>query len=113
MFDWSTKIDDVQLDIMQRVDQVPVPEGANKPRFMKFDPSQFPVIQLSLRATAEDTDIRKIAEQLETELRRTKGVASVSVSGQLMEEVQIIVDQKKLVANGLEQADIVQDDSGK
>ena len=51
MFDWSTKIDDVQLDIMQRVDQVPVPEGANKPRFMKFDPSQFPVIQLSLQAT--------------------------------------------------------------
>ncbi len=107
MFDWSTKIDEVQLDIMQRVDQVPVPEGATKPRFMKFDPSQFPVIQLSLRATAEDTDIRKIAEQLETELRRTKGVASVSVSGQLIEEVQIIVDQKKLVANGLEQADIV------
>ena len=50
---------------------------------MKFDPSQFPVIQLSLRATAEDSDIRKIAEQLETELRRTKGVASVSVSGKL------------------------------
>ncbi|QNK87130.1 efflux RND transporter permease subunit [Sporosarcina sp. resist] len=107
MFDWSTKIDDVQLDIMQRVDQIPVPEGATKPRFMKFDPSQFPVIQLSLRATADDTDIRKIADQLETELRRTKGVASVSVSGQLIEEVQIIMDQNKLVANGLEQADIV------
>ncbi|MBE1557060.1 efflux RND transporter permease subunit [Sporosarcina limicola] len=108
MFDWSTKIDDVQLDIMQRVDQVPVPEGANNPRFMKFNPSQFPVIQLSLRAKAEGSDIRKIAEQLETELRRTKGVANVSVSGQLMEEVQIILDQKKLEANGLAQSDIVQ-----
>src|SRR4051794_36503145 len=32
LFDWSTNIDDVQLDIMQRVDQVPVPEGATKPR---------------------------------------------------------------------------------
>ncbi len=51
MFDWSTKIDDVQMDIMQRVDQVPMPEGANEPRLIKFDPSQFPVIQLSLRAT--------------------------------------------------------------
>jgi len=108
MFDWSTNIDEVQLDIMQRVDQVPVPDGANKPRFMKFDPSQFPVIQMSLRATTEDVDVRKIAEQLETELRRTKGVASVSVSGQLMEEVQIILDQNKIVANGLDQAGIVQ-----
>ena len=32
---------------------------------MKFDPSQFPVIQLSLRATTDEADIRKIAEQLE------------------------------------------------
>ena len=108
MFDWSTNIDDVQLDIMQRVDQVPVPEGANKPRFMKFDPAQFPVIQLSLRATTEEADVRKIAEQLETELRRTQGVASVTVSGKLVEEVQIILDQKKLEENGLVQADIVQ-----
>ncbi|WP_203246050.1 efflux RND transporter permease subunit [Sporosarcina beigongshangi] len=108
MFDWSTNIDDVQLDIMQRVDQVPVPEGANKPRFMKFDPSQFPVIQLSLRATTDEADIRKIAEQLETELRRTEGVASVTVSGKLVEEVQIILDQQKLESNGLIQSDIVQ-----
>ncbi|WP_124071149.1 efflux RND transporter permease subunit [Filibacter tadaridae] len=108
MFDWSTNIDEVQLDIMQRIDQVPVPEGAEKPRFMKFDPAQFPVIQLSLRATTEDTDIRRIAEQLETELRRTKGVASVTISGQLMEEVQIILDAKKLEDNGLVQSDVVQ-----
>ncbi|WP_342510072.1 efflux RND transporter permease subunit [Sporosarcina sp. FSL K6-2383] len=108
MFDWSTNIDDVQLDIMQRVDQVPVPEGANKPRFMKFDPSQFPVIQLSLRATTDEADIRKIAEQLETELRRTEGVASVTVSGKLVEEVQIILDQQKLESNGLVQSDVVQ-----
>ena len=108
LFDWSTNIDDVQLDIMQRVDQVPVPEGATKPRFMKFDPSQFPVIQLSLQATTGATDVRLIAEQLETELRRTEGVASVSVSGKLVEEVQIILDQKQLEVNGLVQSDVVQ-----
>lgn len=108
MFDWSTKIDDVQMDILQRVDSIPVPEGANKPRFLKFDPSQFPVIQLSLRATSENTDIRVIADQLEQELRRTKGVASVTVSGQLTEEVQITLNESKLTDYGLEQADVVQ-----
>lgn len=108
MFDWSTNIDDVQLDIMQRIDQVQIPEGANAPRFMKFDPAQFPVIQLSLRTTSEEADIRNIAEQLETELRRTKGVASVTVTGKLVEEVQVILDQKKLEEFGLVQSDIVQ-----
>ena len=85
-----------------------VPDGANKPTLLKFDPAQFPVIQLSLRATAEDADIRVMAEQLEQELRRTKGVASVTVSGQLMEEVQITLDRKKLKRMDLAQADIVQ-----
>ncbi|MHA6258517.1 efflux RND transporter permease subunit [Sporosarcina sp. CAU 1771] len=108
MFDWETSIDDVQMDIMQRIDQVPVPDGANKPRFLKFDPAQFPVIQLSLRTTSEDVDIRVLAEQLELELRRTNGVASVSVSGQLMEEVLITIDQKKMETNGLAQEDVVQ-----
>lgn len=108
MFDWSTKIDDVQMDIMQRIDQVPMPDGANPPRLLKFDPAQFPVIQLSLRAPSEATDIRVLAERLELELRRTKGVANVSVSGQFMEEVLITLDQKKLETNGLAQADIVQ-----
>ena len=108
MFDWSTKIDDVQMDIMQRIDQVPVPEGANAPRFLKFDPAQFPVIQLSLRATDAESDIRLLAEKLEQELRRTQGVASVTTSGKLVEEVQITLDEKKLTANGLIQSDIVQ-----
>ncbi|MEZ7171217.1 efflux RND transporter permease subunit [Sporosarcina sp. OR05] len=108
MFDWSTKIDDVQLDILQRIDQVPIPEGSNAPRFMKFDPSQFPVIQLSLRTSAEDADIRNLAEQLEKELRRTEGVASVTVSGKLVEEVQVVLDQNKLGSYGLVQSDVVQ-----
>lgn len=108
MFDWSTKIDDVQMDIMQRIDQVPVPDGANSPRFMKFDPSQFPVIQLSLRAEAKDIDLHKLSEDLERELRRTKGVASVTVSGEVVEEIKIDLDQKKLEKNGLTQQDVVQ-----
>ena len=78
------------------------------PRFMKFDPAQFPVIQLSLRTSSAETDIREIAERLETELRRTKGVASVTVTGKLVEEVQVILDQKKLEEFGVVQSDIVQ-----
>ncbi|MDW0109400.1 efflux RND transporter permease subunit [Sporosarcina aquimarina] len=108
MFDWSADIDDVQLDILQRIDQVPVPEGADKPRFMKFDPSQFPVIQLALKTGSKDVDIRKIAEDLEKQLRQTEGVASVSVSGKLVEEIQVILDEKKLQANGLTQAEVLQ-----
>ncbi|MGB3262295.1 efflux RND transporter permease subunit [Paenisporosarcina sp.] len=107
-FDWSTNIDDVQSDIMQRIHQTPVPDESQKPRFLKFDPAQFPIIQLSLRAPENGGDVRAIAEQLEKELRRTDGVASVNVSGALIEEVQILLDQQKLEEKGLAQSDIVQ-----
>uniref|UniRef100_UPI0026144662 efflux RND transporter permease subunit n=1 Tax=Sporosarcina sp. TaxID=49982 RepID=UPI0026144662 len=107
-FDWSSTIDDVQMDILQRIDQVQVPDGANKPRFMKFDPSQFPVIQLSLRTDDAKADIRSIAEDLEKELRRIDGVASVNVSGKIIEDVQVILDPDKLKEHGLGQSDVVQ-----
>lgn len=107
-FDWSTNMDDVQTDILQRIDLVPLPEDAERPSFLKFDPSQFPIIQLALAAESEDVDIRQIAESLEQELQRTEGVASVTVSGEIIEEVQIELDAQKLEQNNLTQNDVMQ-----
>lgn len=107
-FNWSTNIKDIQLDILQRIDMTPLPEGAQKPSFLKFDPAQFPVIQLALRADNTEADVRVLADALEQELRRTDGVASVNVSGQVVEEINIILKPEVLKDKGLTQADIVQ-----
>lgn len=107
-FDWSTNIDDVQTDIMQRIDQTPIPDDSNKPQFFKFDPSQFPVIQLAVRAAEGGEDVRVLAEELETELLQTEGVASVNISGSLTEQILISLDQELLEEKGLQQSDIVQ-----
>lgn len=107
-FDWSTDMNDVQADILQRIDLTPIPEDSNPPRFLKFDPAQFPVIQLALRATEANEDVRVLAEELETELLQTEGVANVNISGSLIEEIQVLLNQKELEAKGLQQSDIVQ-----
>ena len=107
-FNWSTDMDKVQTDILQRIDLVPVPDDAGKPTFLKFDPSQFPVIQLALAAQNDTVDVRQIAESLEQELKRTDGVASVTVSGKIVEEIQIELDPAKLEQQNLTQADVVQ-----
>ncbi|TWT28018.1 efflux RND transporter permease subunit [Planomicrobium sp. CPCC 101110] len=107
-FDWSTNIDDVQADIMQRIDQTIIPEDSNKPQFFKFDPAQFPIIQLAIRASESGEDVRVLAEELETELLQTEGVANVNISGSLIEEIQVSLDQAKLEERGLQQSDIVQ-----
>ena len=107
-FDWSTDIQKVQTDVMQRIDLARLPNDVQKPSFLKFDPSQFPVIQLSLHAENTDVDIRTLAESLEKELRRTDGVASVNISGKLIEEIQVELDDTLLVERGLTQSDVVQ-----
>ena len=107
-FNWSTDMDKVQTDILQRIDVVPLPDDAGRPSFLKFDPSQFPVIQLALAAQNDTVDVRQIAESLEQELKRTDGVASVTVSGKIIEEIQIELDPAKLEAQNLTQADVVQ-----
>lgn len=106
-FDWSTNIKDIQSEVLQRLDLVSLPDEAIA-NFLKFDPSQLPIIQLALRAENQDTDIRKIAEQLELELQRQDGVASVTVSGKIIEEIQIALNAEALEERGLTQAEVVQ-----
>ncbi len=106
-FTWSTQISDVQNDILQRIDQTSVPSDASKPRLLKFDPSQFPVIQLSLKSDTDEESLRKLADQLTTELTRVEGVANVNVTGKLIEEINITLDQAKLKQYNLAQSDIV------
>ncbi|MEW9503146.1 efflux RND transporter permease subunit [Jeotgalibacillus marinus] len=106
-FSFATDIDKAEQDIQRAIQQVQVPDDANDPRVLRFDPSQFPVIQLSLRSSDETTDIRTLAEELELELTRTEGVASVDVSNSLAEEVRILLDQQQLEEFGLTQSDVL------
>lgn len=107
-FDWSSNMDELQYEVLQRLDLIELPDGVGKPSFLKFDPSQFPIIQLALEAESDEVDVRTIAEELEQELKRTEGVASVTVSGKIIEEVRIELDSKALEEQGLTQSDIVQ-----
>lgn len=106
-FSWTTNIDDIQDEVIQRLDMAPLPDDAEKPRFLKFDPSQFPIIQLSLSSDQDEESLRELAEELELELTKVDGVASVNLSGTSVQEVRVELDQEKLRTYKLSQSDIV------
>lgn len=106
-FSWSTDMDEVQNDVLQRIGQTPMPEGAGEPQFLKFDPSQFPIIQLSLQS-GEETDLEGLAETLQADLSSVEGVANVNVTGITADEIIVELDEAKLENYGIGQADIVQ-----
>ncbi|MFE8703611.1 efflux RND transporter permease subunit [Cytobacillus sp. FJAT-54145] len=106
-FSWTTNIDEVQDEIIQRLDQTMLPDGVERPRFLKFDPSQFPIIQLSLSSSEDAEALRELADQLKLELTKVDGIASVNLSGTAIKEVKVELDQEKLRDFNLSQSDVV------
>ncbi|SDN60745.1 efflux RND transporter permease subunit [Alkalicoccus daliensis] len=106
-FSWTTSIDDVENDIITSMNQVPLPNDAGQPQFIKFDPAQFPIIQLSL-SSDNGGDMQALVEDLERDLLRVDGVATIDLMGDAVEEISVTLDQEALEENNLVQSDIVQ-----
>jgi hydrophobic/amphiphilic exporter-1 (mainly G- bacteria), HAE1 family len=106
-FSWATDIDEIQNEVLQRLDMTPLSDDVGKPRFLKFDPAMFPIIQLSLHSEKDETSLRELAEQLKIELTKVVGVASVNLSGTSAQEVRVELDQEKLKRLQLSQSDMV------
>ena len=106
-FDWSTNIDDVELDIINTIRGANLPSDANEPSFVKFDPSMMPMIQMAVTSNDDLIDFQDQVKDLEDELLKVPGVASVGESGSLTEEIQVELIQSELEEAGLSQSDIV------
>lgn len=106
-FSWTTHLDDIENDILSHINQTPITDDAEKPRFLKFDPSQFPIIQLSLSMEGDNRKLQDLAEELSTELNKVEGVANVNLSGTITEEIKVEIDQEALEEFFLTQSDIV------
>ncbi len=105
-FSWTTSIEDVQDEINNAINQVHVPDDAGEPRFLKFDPSQFPVIQMAI-SNGGESGFEELVTDLERELNKIDGVASVDVDGLRVDEIHISLDQDELEKYHLSQQEIV------
>ncbi len=109
-FVWGTDMDVAGVEVREKVDILELPLEAGRPLLLRFDPSSEPIMRLGLLhkegATATGhaalKELRRLAEDsIKTELEAEEGTAAVKVSGGLEDEVQILVDQRKLSQLGL------------
>jgi HAE1 family hydrophobic/amphiphilic exporter-1 len=103
-FYWGTDLNVASNDIQQSINQIldNFPDDAELPVIRKFDPSQFPVIQISVSGPMNEYRLRELAEDfVAPRLESIKGVASATVWGGRVREVQVDVDRVKLEGNNL------------
>jgi HAE1 family hydrophobic/amphiphilic exporter-1 len=108
-FSWNTDISDVTQDVLERLDLVFLPDEAERPLILHFDPSLDPVMELSLSGEGELWDgeealrrLRRIADlQVKRELEPIEGVAAARVKGGLEEEIHVRLRDAHLRRTGI------------
>jgi HAE1 family hydrophobic/amphiphilic exporter-1 len=100
--DWGSDMDLLLLDVREKLDRLILPEDAEDPVVLRFDPSLDPILRIALGSTGDLTASRRLADRkLKQELETIPGVASARIKGGLEEEIHVEVDQERLAALGV------------
>jgi len=113
-FAWGIEMSDAIQDTLEKLDLVFLPDEAERPLILRFDPTLDPVLELSLAgreeggSEAELRRVRRIAElQVKRALEPIKGVAAVRVRGGLEEEIHVRLDEDRLRRTGLSVQNVI------
>ena len=100
-FDWDTDMNLAIMDVRERVDRVFLPEDAERPLLLRYNPELDPIMRLGL--SGEDLiQLRNLADwEIRRQLETIPGVASVRMKGGLVEEIQVEIDEAQLTRLGL------------
>jgi HAE1 family hydrophobic/amphiphilic exporter-1 len=101
-FDWGADMDLLLLDVREKLDRLILPEEAEDPVVLRFDPSLDPIVRIALGGTGDLTESRRLADRrLKQAFESLSGVASARIKGGLEEEIHVEVDQERLAALGI------------
>lgn len=111
-FAWNQDLDFAALEVREKLDrQADVwPPGAQRPLVFRIDPTQRPILILSLRARdphlpAEETE-RLARDLVARRLEQLEGVARVRVAGGVEPRLEVQLDSDRAAALGLDLEDV-------
>ncbi|PID27835.1 MAG: hypothetical protein CSB55_07240 [Candidatus Cloacimonadota bacterium] len=105
-YNWGTNMAYASLSLREQLDNLRyiLPEEAERPNIAKLDPSDDPVMFISVsdKKTADIKEIQKLAENLiKRRLQQLEGVASAEIIGDTEEQIEIRLDEGKIKSLGL------------
>ena len=110
-FRYGTDINFALQDASKNLDRARarLPRDADPATLFKFDPSQSPVYEVAFSSpTRSLVDIRNWVDlRLRPQLLTVEGVGAIDMSGGLVREVRVTLDQERLRSYGLAVADVL------
>ncbi len=110
-FNWGSDINVGENNIRKSLDLVRdfLPSEASEPITFAFNPSLQPILFFNVSSDElGEVELKQIlTEQAQPRLERLEGVASVSISGGTVREIQIMIDPYRLAANNLSMDQII------
>ncbi|MFO7814482.1 MAG: efflux RND transporter permease subunit [Halanaerobiales bacterium] len=104
-FNYGTDMDFAALDMREQTDMVSevLPDDAQDPLIVQFDPSMIPVLQLGVSSGQNLADLKtQVEDNVIPRIERLQGVASVDLTGGLDREILIELDRNKMENYGVE-----------
>ena len=110
IFDLEVDSATAAQEVRDRVSQVQgvLPENADDPRILRFDPTETPILSIGLSSeTLGAGTLTKLAEdEISTRISNISGVGQATVVGGLPNEVQVMLDPDRMTALGVGASDI-------
>ncbi len=108
-FDWGTDMAKASQTVRESLQTNFMPDEADRPLLLHFDPSLDPILRIALSTTAEGEDLtkalavlREIGEnEVKRELEAMDGVAAVRIRGGLERELRVEVREDWLAGHGI------------
>ncbi len=103
-FNQDTDMDFAALEIREKIDLVKgyLPQEVVAPMVLKIDPNALPIMNVGVGGDKELDKLQEVAEDtIQPRLERIPGVASVTITGGIEEEIHLIIDPLKLQTIGI------------
>ncbi|WP_404445798.1 efflux RND transporter permease subunit [Sutcliffiella horikoshii] len=109
-YEYGTDMDEAKRALASALADVELPEGAQEPMVTSISMNMMPVVALS--ASSETEDIVELSatveESLLPKIQKLEGVASATIAGQHIEEVELRYNTERMTELGLTEDDVKQ-----
>lgn len=102
-YEYGVDMDEAKRALESVLDAVTLPEGAQEPAITAISMNMMPVVALSVSSSTEDIVelTSTVAEILLPKIEKINGVASATIAGQHIEEVNLTYNEAKMAELGL------------